>query len=253
MASERKFVTENLKRVLLKEYIRKHTERAGFGGLDIQRTPMGTRITLIAERPGMIIGRKGATIKILTDDIEEKFDVDNPKIEVDEEKNPNLNPMIMAQKLASALERGWLFRRAGHATVRRIMEAGARGCQVIISGKLTGERHRTEKFRRGHIKYCGEPARIWMAEGFAVAKKKAGVIGVKVQIMVPDAKMPDEITVKDSLEEEKEVEEEVQEEEAVVEEEKKEEEEEVKEDASDKAGGVQEDDSSGKEGEAEGT
>jgi small subunit ribosomal protein S3 len=193
MTSERKFIEENVKRVLLKEYLRRKTERSGFGGLDIQRTPMGTRVTLIAERPGMVIGRKGETIKELTDYVQNEFNFDNPQIEVKEVSNPNLNPHIMAQKLANALERGWHFRRAGHSTVRRIMSAGAKGCQVIISGKLTGQRHRTEKFREGHIKYCGETKLQWMHEGYAVAKKKLGVIGVKVQIMDPKAKLPDEI------------------------------------------------------------
>jgi small subunit ribosomal protein S3 len=199
MVAERKLVTENIRRVLLKEYIMKETEKAGFGGLDIQRTPMGTRITLVAERPGMIIGQRGASIKDLTDVVENRFKFDNPQIEVQEDQNPNLNPHIMAQKLASAIERGWHFRRAGHSTVRRIMEAGARGCQVIISGKLTGERHRTEKFREGHIKYCGEPKQIFMKIGFAVAKKKPGIIGIKVQIMWPDARLPDEIKVRDPV------------------------------------------------------
>ena len=195
MASERKFITENIRRALLKEYIRKETERAGFGGLDIQRTPMGTRIILTAERPGMIIGRKGSTIKELTDNIEHKFKFDNPRIEVQEDPDPALNPDIMAQKLASALERGWHFRRAGHSTVRRIMDAGARGCQVVISGKLTGERHRTEKFREGHVKYCGETKKQWMKMGFAIAKKKPGVIGIKVQIMDKNARLPDEVHI----------------------------------------------------------
>jgi small subunit ribosomal protein S3 len=197
MVAERKLITENIRRVLLKEYIRKETEKAGFGGLDIQRTPMGTRITLVAERPGMIIGQRGASIKDLTEVVENRFKFDNPQIEVQEDPNPNLNPHIMAQKLASAIERGWHFRRAGHSTVRRIMEAGARGCQVIISGKLTGERHRTEKFREGHIKYCGEPKMVFMKIGFAVAKKKPGIIGIKVQIMWPDARLPDEIKVRE--------------------------------------------------------
>jgi small subunit ribosomal protein S3 len=195
MASERKFVIENIRRALLKEYIRHETERAGFGGLDIQRTPMGTRIILTAERPGMIIGRKGGTIKELTDNIESRFKFDNPRIEVQEDPDPALNPHIMAQKLASALERGWHFRRAGHSTVQRIMDAGARGCQVVISGKLTGERHRTEKFREGHVKYCGETQKVWMHNGFAVAKKKPGIIGIKVQIMDKHARLPDEVRI----------------------------------------------------------
>jgi small subunit ribosomal protein S3 len=195
LAGERKIVIENIRRVLLKEHLIKRTERAGFGGLDIQRTPLGTRVTLLAERPGLIIGRKGRVIKALTEEMTSKFQFDNPQIEVEEVRNPALNAQIMADKLASALERGWHFRRAGHSTVRRIMESGARGCQVTISGKLTGRRHRTEKFKQGHIKHCGEPKLIWMKEGFAIAKVKLGVIGVKVLIMESDAKLPDEIDI----------------------------------------------------------
>ena len=193
---DKRIIVENVRRVLLKEYLMKETRRAGFGGLDIQRTPMGTRVTLLAERPGLVIGRKGGAIKSLTEAVDRQFKFDNPQIEVQEVGAPALNAQIMAEKLSNALERGWHFRRAGHSTVRRIMEAGAKGCLVVIAGKLTGQRHRTEKFKAGHIKYCGEPRNLWMDRGFAVAKLKPGVIGVTVEIMDPRAKLPDEIEIK---------------------------------------------------------
>ena len=195
MASERKFVTEKVRRVLLKEFVQARVTRAGFGGLDVQRTPMGTRVTLITERPGLVIGRRGEAIKSLTKAIEDDFKFNNPQIEVQEVENPNLNAQIMSEKLANALERGWHFRRAGHSTVRRIMESGARGCQVVISGKLTGQRHRTEKFKDGHIKYCGQAKLDFMHNGFATAKLKPGVIGITVRIMDPRARLPDEIDI----------------------------------------------------------
>ena len=160
MSGERKFIRENTNRILIKEFLIKKIEGAGFGGMTIQRTPMGTRINILVERPGMVIGKGGGKIKEITGQIREKFDVDNPQIEIQEAgSKASLNAQIMAEKLAEALERGWHFRRAGHSTVRRIMNAGARGCQVVIAGKLTGARHRTEKFTEGHIKYCGETAR----------------------------------------------------------------------------------------------
>jgi len=197
MAGERTFIKENTKRILIKEFLVKKIVGAGFGGMNIQRTPMGTRINILVERPGMVIGKGGHKIKELTDTIQENFKVDNPQIEIEEAGGrASLNAQIMAEKLAEALERGWHFRRAGHSTVRRIMDAGAKGVQVIISGKLTGARHRTEKFTEGHVKYCGETARQVMDNGFAVAKLKPGVLGVKVRIMRPDAKLPDEITIK---------------------------------------------------------
>lgn len=196
MANERKFIRENAKRSLIKRFLVKEIEGAGFGGMSIQRTPIGTRVNILVERPGMVIGKSGAKIRELTESIRTKFNVDNPQIEIQEAgASASLNAQIMAEKLAEALERGWHFRRAGHSTVRRIMQSGAKGCQVIISGKLTGERHRTEKFTEGHVKYCGETAKEIMDIGFAVAKLKPGVLGVKVRIMRPDARLPDEIKV----------------------------------------------------------
>jgi small subunit ribosomal protein S3 len=194
MTGERKFIRENTNRILIKEFLIKKIEGAGFGGMNIQRTPMGTRINILVERPGMVIGKSGSKIKELTEAIKDNFNVDNPQIEIEEAgSKASLNAKIMAEKLAEALERGWHFRRAGHSTVRRIMDAGAKGCQIIIAGKLTGARHRTEKFTQGHVKYCGETAKEVMDIGYAVAKLKAGVLGVKVRIMKPDAKLPDEI------------------------------------------------------------
>ncbi len=107
----------------------------------------------------------------------------------------------MAAKVANALERGWNYRRAGNSMLQRIMDAGARGCQITIAGKLTGLRHRTEKFLSGHIKFCGEPALQLMDVGIAQAKLKPGTIGVKVAIMKPDAVLPAEITIAKPIEE----------------------------------------------------
>jgi small subunit ribosomal protein S3 len=202
MAGERKFISENTNRILIKEFLIKKVEGAGFGGMNIQRTPMGTRINILVERPGMVIGKAGNKIKEITTDIKNNFNVENPQIEIQEAgSTASLNAQIMAEKLAEALERGWHFRRAGHSTIRRIMTSGAKGSQIIISGKLTGARHRTEKFTQGHVKYCGETAKEVMDRGFAVAKLKAGVLGVKVGIMKPNAKLPDEIKVKISKKE----------------------------------------------------
>jgi small subunit ribosomal protein S3 len=196
MTGERKFVRENTNRILIKEFLCEKIKGAGFGGMSIQRTPMGTRINILVERPGMVIGKGGSKIKELTAAIQDKFNVDNPQIEIEEAGGKaSLNAQIMAEKLAEALQRGWHFRRAGHSTIRRIMDAGAKGCQIIIAGKLTGARHRTEKFTQGHVKYCGETAKQVMDLGLAEAKLKAGVLGVKVRIMRPDAKLPDEITI----------------------------------------------------------
>ncbi len=195
MTIVKEMLKENVRRVQVHHYVQQRTDRAGFGGLSIQRTPLGTHVRIAAERPGLVIGRKGSEIQSLTDDLERKFGYENLQVEAGEVNNSALNPLIMASKVANALERGWNYRRAGNSMLQRIMDAGARGCQITIAGKLTGLRHRTEKFLSGHIKFCGETALELMDVGLAQAKLKPGTIGVKVAIMKPDARLPDEIEV----------------------------------------------------------
>ena len=195
MTVAKDLMKESVRRVQVHKHVQEKTARAGFGGLSIQRTPLGTHIRISAERPGLVIGRKGGDIQRLTDELERKFGYENLQVEAGEVSNFALNPLIMASKVANALERGWNYRRAGNSMLQRIMDSGARGCQITIAGKLTGLRHRTEKFVSGHIKFCGEPALQLMNVGIAQAKLKPGTIGVKVAIMRPDAKLPDEIEV----------------------------------------------------------
>ena len=191
----RQMVEERVRRMLVHEFVRNEVDRAGFGGLSIQRTPLGTHVRILAERPGIVIGRKGVDINRLTEELERTFGYENLQVEASDVENWALNPDVMASKVANALERGWNYRRAGNSMLQRIMGAGARGCQITIAGKLTGLRHRTEKFIEGHIKHCGEPALQLMQLGYSQAKLKPGTIGVKVAIMPPNAKLPDEIEV----------------------------------------------------------
>ncbi len=193
----RNFIDRNVERQLVREFLLSKTERAGFGGLDFQRTPEGTKVTLSAERVGMVIGRKGKIINELQRHLQDNFNLENPRLEVAEIDNPALNAQVMASKLASALERGWYFRRAGHSSLMNIMDAGAKGCLVVLSGKLTGSRNRTQKFQKGNIKYCGDTALQFMDVGKAVCVKKLGTIGCTVAIMHADSKLPHEIRIKD--------------------------------------------------------
>ena len=195
MAVERYVIQAGIKKVKVKEYLSKELEKAGIGEIDIQRTPMETRVIINALRPGIVIGKKGTTIKALTDTLKAKYGIDNPQIEVNDLGDPDLNAQVMAQNIVSSLERGFHFRRAAYSALRNIMQAGAIGAQITLSGKLTGERSRMEKFVDGYIKYCGEPADRLVLKGFAEAAPKLGRIGVKVRILPPGAKMPDNISI----------------------------------------------------------
>jgi small subunit ribosomal protein S3 len=190
MGVERKFVKNGLDKAQMAEYFSKQLGRAGYGGMNINRTPMGTQVTIYAEKPGMIIGKGGRTIHKLTHDLETVFHVDNPQIDVQEVKVPEHNAQTMASRLAGAIERGLYFRKAGHNMLRRILESGALGCEIDIAGKLTGPRKKTEKFVGGNMLHAGNPAMELVDDGFAIAIKKLGVIGCRVRLIRPDVKLP---------------------------------------------------------------
>lgn len=195
MAIERYFIKESIKEMLIDEYLEKELRRAGYGGLDIKKTPLGTKVVIFVERPGFVIGRGGRKIRELTRILERQFGLENPQIEVEEIKNPYFNAKVQATRLAQALERGVHFRRAAYAAIRAIMNNGARGVEIRISGKLTGERAKSVRFYQGYIAKVGNPAETLVSRGYAQALLKLGVLGVKVSIMPPDARLPDEIEI----------------------------------------------------------
>ncbi|HWQ65205.1 MAG TPA: 30S ribosomal protein S3 [Methanospirillum sp.] len=203
MAVERKFVADGVRKVRVEKHLSRELKRAGYGGMDLIRTPLGTQVTIFAEKPGIVIGKGGKVVRSLTQDLATVYGVESPQIEVQQVDNPNLNAQIMAERLASALERGWYFRKAGSSTIRRIMESGALGCEVVISGKLTGARGRVQKFTEGYIKHSGDPVNTIVEKGFAVAIKKLGVIGIQVRIIPPGAQLPDHFQVTAVIEKKK--------------------------------------------------
>lgn len=195
MAVVKHFISKSKKRAEIDEFLRKKLERAGYGGVNIAETPLGTHIIIYAMRPGLVIGRSGETIRELAKILEENFGVSNPQISVSEIEVPELNPYIVATRVASALERGVHFRRAGFWALNQVMEAGALGVEIIISGKLRTERARYEKFKAGYLPKCGDPAIKYMRKAEVHVQLKPGIYGVRVRIMPPDAKFPDKIEI----------------------------------------------------------
>jgi small subunit ribosomal protein S3 len=197
MADEHQFIEDGLQKSQIDEFFAEELGRAGYGGMEVAKTPMGTQIVLKAEKPGMVIGKGGENIRKVTTTLEERFDLDDPQIDVQEVDEPDLNARIVADRLANALERGWYFRKAGHTTLERIMDAGALGAEIVLSGKVTGARSRVEKFNDGYIKHNGEPAETIVDEGQGVAVMKLGTIGVTVKIIPPEAELPDDFEIYD--------------------------------------------------------
>ena len=200
MADELQFIENGIQRTQIDEFFQEELGRAGYGGMEIAKTPMGTQIVLKAEKPGMVIGKGGKNIRKITTALESDFGLDDPQVDVQEVEEPDLNARIVADRLANALERGWYFRKAGHTTIDRIMDAGALGAEIVLSGKVTGARSRVEKFNRGYIKHNGEPAEEIVDHGIGTAVMKLGTIGVQVKIIPPDAELPDDFQIYDDME-----------------------------------------------------
>lgn len=175
----------------LDEFLREELKDAGFGGADIQKSPLGTRLTLYVTRPGLVIGRKGSGIRDLTSKLEVKFGLANPQISVVEVDVPELNPKIMCNRLAQLIERGTAFRRAALWTVNTIKNAGALGVEVTISGKLRSERAHFEKHSSGIIPKSGNMADKVVREGITHVLTKMGIMGIRLKIAIKDATPPE--------------------------------------------------------------
>jgi small subunit ribosomal protein S3 len=199
MSVVKHFITESIKRTEIDEYLQKKLDRAGYGGVNISKTPLGTHIVIYAMRPGIVIGRGGETIRELAAFLAEKFNVSNPQISVSEIEVPELNAYVVASRVASALQRGVHFRRAGFWSLNQVMEAGALGCEIVISGKLRTERARFEKFRAGYLVKCGEPSLKYMQKAEVHVQLKPGMFGIRVRIMPPDTVFPDKLKILDKL------------------------------------------------------
>lgn len=201
MTVNERFINEAIRKVAIEEFLSNELERAGFGGVDVTRTPLGTRITLRIMKPGLVIGSRGESIRNLTKTIEEKFGLPNPQIAVVEIETPELNPYIMASRIASALQRDMHFRRIGFWAVNQIMKAGAVGVEVVIKGKLRTQRHRYEKYKAGYFPKSGDPAAKNTRTAVVHVQLKPGITGIKVSIIPPGARFPDQVKIKPVAEE----------------------------------------------------
>jgi small subunit ribosomal protein S3 len=194
MVVKRIFLDESAQEAEIRAWLRKKFERAGYSHCQIQRTPLGTRIVVWAERPGVVIGKSGKRVDEITEEIKQLFKLENPMVDVKEVKNPYLDAHIVADKVARAIERGIHFKRVGNFYVDRVMEAGARGVEIKIAGKLAGvARSRFQKFKRGYVARSGDVRERFVEHAYAQAMIKPGIVGVEVRIM---KELPEEVVEK---------------------------------------------------------
>ena len=193
--SIKSFTERRLNQAFLDELFAKELASAEYGHMIYSPSSSSTKIILKVGRVGLAIGRRGKTIKTLSEKIKEITGEKNIQIEVEALEEPEALAQVMATRLASSLERGRHFRRSAYGTIRRIMSAGALGCQITVSGKITSQRARVENFREGFVAKTGHPAEMFVDRGYAKAKIKRGILGVCVWIMQKDAVLPDAVEI----------------------------------------------------------
>ena len=195
MSVVKRIIRDNIERLKVDELLADEYEQAGYGGITLTKTPLGAQINLYAMRPGRVIGRRGRAIKAASARLEEELGISNPQITVVEVEVPELSPRIMASRIANALERGVHYRRSLFWALRRIMESGALGCEIVIRGKLRSNRSRFEKVTEGYMPKSGDPVDKYLKSAIIHVKLKKGIFGITVTIVPPDAKFPDKVSL----------------------------------------------------------
>ncbi|MGQ9514547.1 MAG: 30S ribosomal protein S3 [Thermoproteota archaeon] len=195
---QKKVLQEAKLRATVHEFLKLQLKEAGYSGMRLVRTPIGTQVSVFVHRPGLVIGTGGKNIRDLSKILEEKFGLSDPQVAIVEIEVPELEPEIMAAKIADALEKGVRYRRAATWALSRIMAAGAIGAQIVIRGKLTSERSRFEKFSGGYVPSSGDPAMKQVKTAVLSVLLKQGLIGIKVKILPPGATFPDEVKIKEA-------------------------------------------------------
>jgi small subunit ribosomal protein S3 len=197
---EKKFVNFRKEELEVKEYVKRELGKGRISHVAIEYTPVGEKIIVSTSKPGLIIGRRGEKIEDLTKVLKKKFKLDNPHIEIKEIMHPLFDAQLVADEIALLLERkGSLkFKVIAYKMLTDIMKAGALGVQITLSGKLPSDRARRWNFSQGYLKKTGEPAKV-VSRAQAQALTMAGITGIEVRILPPDAKIHDKITIDEAL------------------------------------------------------
>jgi len=197
MSVRKYFIDDSSKKTQIDEFLAEELKKAGYSRVELTKTPLGTRVVVYAAKPGIVIGRRGQSIRDLTRVFEEKFKIENPQISVAAIEIPELDAKVVASQVAMALQRGVHFRRAAYWAVQRVINAGALGVEITIRGKLSTERARCERFRSGYLPRVGDPIQKQLKQAVVSTQLKPGLFGVNVKILPPDAEFPDQPSIKE--------------------------------------------------------
>ncbi len=180
----------------IKEYIKKVLGKGKISKVRIEYTPVGEKVIVSTNKPGLVIGKRGEKIDELTRTMKERFKLENPRIEIDEIKQPEFDAQIIADEIALGLERlGPLrFKVIAYKSLQKIMNAGALGAEIVLGGKLPSSRAKSWRFSQGYLKKIGDSAKV-VDRAKARAETKPGTVGVKVSILSPYAILKDKLNI----------------------------------------------------------
>lgn len=197
---EKKFVKLKEEELEVKEYIKNSLGKGRISEVSIEYTPVGEKIIVATDKPGIVIGSRGEKINELTTTLKRRFSLDNPHIEIREITQPLLDAQLVADEIAIGLERkGSLkFKLIAYRMLESVMKSGALGAEIVLSGKLPSDRAKSWRFAQGYLKKTGDPAKV-VLRAMAQAKTMAGVIGIKVSILPPTAVIHDKVVVDSAL------------------------------------------------------
>jgi small subunit ribosomal protein S3 len=196
---ERDIIAQKAKEHYIKKYVEEKLPRVGISSIRLKKIPLGEKIIIETSRPSLVVGSKGANIKDLTRTLKKEFHLENPQIEINEVKSIFLDANIVAERIAGSLERfgSQRFKGVGHKVMENVINSGALGVELVISGKIPGARAKSWRFYQGYLKKCGDVSIEGVRKAQTAALLKTGVIGIKVAIMPPDLELPDAIEILD--------------------------------------------------------
>ena len=187
ISKKRKFIADGLFYAELNELVTRELAEDGYAGVEVRVTPLRTEIIIRATRTQNVLGEKGQRIRELTSVVQKRFHFQDGAVELYAERvaNRGLCAQAQAESLKYKLIGGLAVRRACYGVLRFIMESGAKGAEVIVSGKLRAQRAKAMKFQDGYMIKTGAVAEMYVDKAVRHVLMRQGVLGVVVEIMLP--------------------------------------------------------------------
>ena len=192
---ERQFINQKLKEFQIQEHIGRIFNKTGFSHIEIKRTPLGENVIVYTTRPGIVVGKKGENIKKLTALLKNKYKLENPQLEIGELTSPMLDVDYVADRIASSIERfsQKRFKAIGYRVLQDVMDAGAIGTEIVLSGKIPSARAKSWRFSAGYLKKSGDINQTKISKKNVNFTTRMGTIGISVRIMTPDIQLTDKL------------------------------------------------------------